>query len=205
MRHVAALTAATLMTAGLPMIASATPSADGGFETGDFSSWTTAGDTDGLAVRSNANAASSGNAGSGPLRAFEGSYFAVFNTAGASSITQIVTGSYQSYDLNFWAAGQGFNVLWDGAEVGTNLGGGYFDASNNRPADPQADNNGAGNPITYMNGYENYDIVVAGNGASTHTLTFFNPGSNVINGTAICVRASLRRDQPPQRPRPASK
>lgn len=191
MRHVSALTAATLITAGLPMIASAAPIANGGFETGDFSSWTTGGDTNGLAVRSNADMASSGSGGANPLRAFEGSYFAVFNTSGASSITQIVTGNYQSYDLNFWATGQGFNVLWDDVEVGSNLGGGYFDASRNQPADPQADTNGTGNPITYKNGYENYNIVVAGSGASTHTLTFYNPGSGIINGPSMSTPAAF--------------
>lgn len=191
MRHASALTAATLITAGLPMIASAAPIANGGFETGDFSSWTTEGDTKGLAVRSNADMASSGDASSNPLRAFEGSYFAVFNTAGASSITQVVTGNYQSYDLNFWATGQGFNVLWDGVEVGSNLGGGYFDSSRNQPADPQADTNGAGNPIVYKNGYENYDIRVAGNGAYTHKLTFYNSGSMLISGSAMSTPAAF--------------
>ena len=69
-----------------------------------------------------------------PMTAHTGSWFAVFATQGASEISQVVSGNFQSFDLNFWAAGAGFSILWggqliddgaiNGSGAGQGLGGG---------------------------------------------------------------------------------
>ena len=53
--------------------------------------------------------------GSGmPWQAHTGNWFAVFGSPGGSAITQVVAGDFNSYSLNLWAGGAGFQVLWDG-------------------------------------------------------------------------------------------
>ena len=78
--------------------------------------------------------------------------------------------------MNFWAAGAGFSILWDGQLIddgaingsgaGQGLGGGSIagGTASDRP------------DLVIQNGFENYRYLLPSAGSTLHTLTFRNLG-----------------------------
>lgn len=177
MRYSATLTATALLASGLPALAAPNLLTNGDFESGSFSSWTVnSGDTS-TEVRNNNNPAPSmADSTTNPFAAHSGQFFAAFGSPNFSSITQVVTGNFQSFDLQFWAAGANFDVFWDDVSLtkGSLFGGGV--GRGTRTANPGEDKNIFENEILYEKDYERYTTTVAGNGLNTHTLRFINLG-----------------------------
>lgn len=96
------LTASLL--AGVALPALAVPQASGdllqnsGFQTGTLAGWTTTGSVD---VQPDGS----------------GAWYAILSGGDGVSIGQMLSGAYTLYDLDFWAAGTPFDVIWDGNQI----------------------------------------------------------------------------------------
>ena len=142
MRFISAATA-SFMLAGATTALADPLLANGDFETGVASRWTSSGS---VSILNDINVAHTG------------SWFAAFASDANGALSQVVGGGFQSYDLNFWAQGATFNVLWDGTvRQGTSVADDTsltFDVSGGNDA------------------WENFNFVLPGSAAASHQLTF---------------------------------
>lgn len=177
MNKVLRIGATALVAGGLPVMAHAAPNlvANGGFETGSFSGWTLGGDASGLRTAQNTDNVSSLQSFSGtPWKAHTGTWFAVFGSEGTSSLTQVIGGSFNSFSLDLWAGGAGFQVLWDGElaqgngfSVENGFGGNTPDAYDATLAE---------NGFERTRGFEKYTFLLPGSAAASHRLQIRNLG-----------------------------
>jgi predicted nucleotidyltransferase len=110
-------TRSSLFAAGLTL-ASALPAfagqnlvTNGGFEAGSLTGWTSGGDTSGL------------SADHQPGVAETGTWYAVFGSTNPSTLSQVVSGTYNEYAISFAASGAAFSVAWNGTTIASDLGG----------------------------------------------------------------------------------